>query len=856
MEMRYQNIPEEELKNKVARDYFAAYNCTKIIGKVDFCVMSALPPTSALPPKGEVFREQSLLWAEAKANKHDVIAMFAQLILTIGKARTFDKNLPPAFLGAFDAEKIAFVEYGKVQHLFYQSDFNWNVAPSNHRTKEFAEIKSLINGFLESEKHLYVFGKDDGDLRFFIQNNLAKATVGQKIRIDKNNFVPVYLRWLDEIKPLIDFDFAKAQAQNILDSDFYLADLFVDDNDTNAITDDRPIKEDIFVVFRDQKYEITKENLSSLFDATIKLRDKAKYQQFWARYKRPPVAEFQDYIIKRRDLLVPQDVRERKGAFFTPKKWVELSQKYIADVLGEDWQDEYYVWDCAAGTGNLLAGLVNKRNIYASTLDQGDVSVMHERIKNGANLFENHVFQFDFLNDDFFDSEESLYDENGKKVETRTRPSKLPKTLQEIIKDPKKRKKLLVYINPPYAEATTARTFAGTGANKSKTATDNRTYRKYRAEIGNASKELFTQFLIRIYREIPNSKIANFSTLKNLQSSNFSDFRKKFRAKLEKIFLIPANTFDNVIGKFPIGFFVWNTDKKEDFTQIVADVYDENGNALKSKTIHSYGGNKRINQWLGSFHADGGPKNGTECTAYMEIKGTDFQNNNALNISSQKGTSHSIYFCISLHNLIPSVVYFSVRHCISATWLNDRDQFLWPNDSWQGDTEFHSDCLAFTLFHSQNRITAKDSTNHWIPFAEDEVRAREGFSSTFMTGFIAGKIKRSNGNGNIFNPPKTENGIKRTFSKEAVGVFDAGRQIWKHYHAQKGTNTETQIDFNVNASLYDIREYFQGRNGKGRMNSSSTDGKYTELIGNLREKQRVLAEKIAVKVYEHGFLRK
>ncbi len=34
--------------------------------------------------------------------------------------------------------------------------------------------------------------------------------------------------------------------------------------------------------------------------------------------------------LKRRDLLVPQDIRERKGSFFTPKIWVDLSQKYLA----------------------------------------------------------------------------------------------------------------------------------------------------------------------------------------------------------------------------------------------------------------------------------------------------------------------------------------------------------------------------------------------------------------------------------------------------------------------------------------------------------------------------------------------
>jgi hypothetical protein len=35
------------------------------------------------------------------------------------------------------------------------------------------------------------------------------------------------------------------------------------------------------------------------------------------------------YIIDRRDLLVPQNIQEIKGSFFTPAIWVEKSQEYI-----------------------------------------------------------------------------------------------------------------------------------------------------------------------------------------------------------------------------------------------------------------------------------------------------------------------------------------------------------------------------------------------------------------------------------------------------------------------------------------------------------------------------------------------
>jgi len=163
-------------------------------------------------------------------------------------------------------------------------------------------------------------------------------------------------------------------------------------------------------------------------------------------------------------------------------------------------------------------------------------------------------------------------------------------------------------------------------------------------------------------------------------------------------------------------------------------------------------------------------------------------------------------------NIVPICVHFAVRHCIPATWLNDRDQFLYPGDSWEKDIGFHNDCLVFTLFHGQNRISAKAGVNHWIPFTEDEAGAKERFASSFMSDFIKGKIKKSNGNGDLFNKPKVENGTKCRFSPEAKAVFDAGRELWRYYHSRKGIN--------ANASLYDIREHFQGRNEKGANSSA------------------------------------
>jgi hypothetical protein len=829
--MKYNKIREEELKNKVGADWFKQFDTTEILGNIDFTVF---------PQQDNLFGRTPLLWAEAKTGNFDVVTMFVQLILTIGKARTFDKTMPPAFLGAFDFKKIAFVPYINVQDIFYLNDFNWNVTPSNHETKEFQLIKQRVEATLKQNTYVYDYEKDEKELQAFIKNNVAKATTTSKLKIDKNNFIPIYLRWLEIVKPIIDVNWDDLKKANILDSDFFLADLFVDDKDTQQIEDDLSIRDNLFVVFQNEGYKIAKENIKQMFDATIPLKNKETYLHFWKRYKRPPLKEFQDYIIERRDLLVPQDIRERKGAFFTPRIWVELSQKYLTDYLGENWQDDYYIWDCAAGTGNLLAGLTNKYNIYASTLDQADVNVIHERIDHGANLLKGNVFQFDFLNDDF---------------------SKLPQPLQDIINDEEKRKKLVVYINPPYAEATSTKTISNNTSSHKENVGSSKTKLKYEKVLNQASKELYVQFLYRIYIEIPCCIIANFSKVKTLQGNHYKEFRNLFLANLEKLFIVPADTFDNVKGKFPIGFFIWNSNEKKLFEDIYADVYNKDGYYVDSKYLF-VPEVRNIKDWLRKYS----DKNNT--VGWLVRGSADMQNNNVVFITlkpSESVIKASNASQISANNLIVNCIFYTVRKVIEQTWINDRDQYLYPNENWQTDTEFQNDCLAFTLF--SNNIQSEYGTNHWIPFTEQEVNAQAKFASNFMTDFIKGKIASPNPSEggkqqalfNVSAPSPMERAGERLFSEEATAVFDAGRELWKYYHAQQfpsfGGVAEGRGGYNANASLYDIREYFQGRNDKGRMNSKSDDATYTKLIAQLRSKLAILADKIKPKVYEYGFLK-
>ena len=84
-------------------------------------------------------------------------------------------------------------------------------------------------------------------------------------------------------------------------------------------------------------------------------------------------------------------------------------------------------------------------------------------------------------------------------------------------------------------------------------------------------------------------------------------------------------------------------------------------------------------------------------------------------------------------------------------------------------------------------------------------------------------------------------------------MFEAGKALWRYYHETIYNDDNAPLD----ASLYEIREYFKGRDKEtGRMKAKATDERFNELDAELRASLKELAKKIAPKVYEYGFLKK
>jgi len=784
---------ETDLRLKVRDAFFPEYSVDLEDERIDFLVYH----------ERSGFFTETFMWAESKDKPADVLEMFAQLLLTI-KKKVDAGEMPPKYLGVFDREKIAFVEYYNALDIFHLNDFNWKERPSSVSKETVNKVAKYLKNIVE-----YKFESDVTEIVGFIKTNFALGKVGMsKAQINKNNFVAVYNKWVREVLPTIglsDTLWKKLKKSGVGDCEFYLADLLSRDNKT--------IIEKLNIVLRETHYK-SKVKIEGELDTLyrdIGFSDGgAAHAKFWARYERPPKQEYHKHIIERRELLVPQEIRERKGAYFTPQIWVEKSQEYLEKAFGENWQEEYYIWDCCAGTCNLLANLTDKYKIWASTIDQPDVDIVHEIIDRGAlNLLRSHVFQFDFLNDDF---------------------SKLPKGLRDIINDPEKQKKLIIYMNPPYAEAARY----GDQGNKSQVASIHKSSEKYKERLGRAVNEVFAQFFMQIYDTMPLAKLASFSTLKYINSQNFFKFRQHFKAKFMGGFMCHANTFDNVKGHFPIGFLIWDLKDKKSITSARVDAYENDRKMdycwfLEKKVFHSVGNNKFIINWLRQFFDKEGERIG-----YLRFQGTDFQTNSHVFITdepSENDIRQSKITSITRNNLLEMSIYFAVRHAFKHTWINHNDQFLFPNDNYRRDKGFQNNCLIFTLFHDKNRISSGDDFNHWIPFTASEVDAQDNFQSTFMSNFLE---------------------KRKTISKEAKAVFKAGKDLWKYYHNTIKYDDKALID----ASLYEIREYFKGRDEKGRMKSKATDERFNELDAKLRSALKVLAEKIQPKVYEYGFLKR
>lgn len=768
--------------------------------------------------KGLVDIQTEEVWFEAKAVSTPPIVMFAQLFFYVRAARKRGEPIP-AFLAVIDRDKAAIMPTDKALALLDDKSIVWPKSGSGAGKELAAQVAPYVQAHIVE----YEIAHDEAAFIKAVKDAIRERRI-IRTPITPDNLRQVFDRWVD----MIGNELGVSDPVNY--AVLFFADIMHDG--TNEYMSNLPAR-----------MLMTAAGPTFLLNGkTYELASKRGYQNFWSIYHRPPEARHRHYLLERRDSLLPVDEQKFKGAYYTPLHIVDKAYDELKATLGDNWQDRYIVWDMCAGVGNLEAKHSNLRNVFMSTLDDADVTIM----KSNPAFAGAEIFQYDYLNDDITDFGEIDY----------SLSKKLPTALRQAITDATEGKKgakpILVLINPPYAEATGGGLAVAMSISSNKQGVANTQFaRAGMAAYGKASNELFMQFVARVDREIPDAILAMFSKIKYISTPTLDDFRKVWRAEYLGGFAVRSRVFEGLSGEFPIGFLIWDTGKDVSVGDVTVGALDEAGNLVGEKTFLNYDTHQLLTDWVPRPPANGEPvvplKNAiVPATATKDLRGTrwsagaigwlncagnDLQNAASKTMLFSSGYGSARGFFITPENLWQAAVVFAVRRLVKPTWLNDRDQFLQPSRPL--NEEFKADCLVWMLFNGSNLSAGADGlewssrdwslVNHFIPFTEAEVGANGRFESDFMVRYIA----------------------PLTFSREAQAVLDEGRKLWQRFHAiqfPRKFRDEYKLG-RPDAGWYQIRKALEAYGERELTDFDPFNAAYATLT-----------EKLRPQVYEFGFL--
>ena len=578
-----------------------------------------------------------------------------------------------------------------------------------------------------------------------------------------------------------------------------------------------------------------------------------QYQHFWENYEKVDLETMMR--IRQKADRITEDYRRRfTGEFYTPVDFAEKGLEYLAKELKKDGKDlwetgEYRFWDMAAGNGNLEFRLPSGalKYCYISTLEEDEAKYC-KKIFPAATCF-----QYNYLEDDIPQLAGQM---------TFGSTWKMPPNLVADLKNPNL--KWIIFINPPFA---TANKRDGGLGKESKESVSKTTIREWmnQESYGEASRELFTQFLFRISKEFAgkDAHLCLFSKLKYINSNNGQKIRDGFfQYEYNRGFIFPIKCFHGAKGNFPVGFLVWNLGVKKHLKdqELKLDVFNESVEKIGTKIVPSVERTAMLNKWCPRPKWDGHsvmPMFSSALNQQLANKdqrdhiangflfsvssnGDDFQHTNSVFILSSPYANAGA-FSVVPETFEKAMVLHTVKKLPKATWTNDRDAFYAPSADL--DDAFISDCVIWSLFAQSNYtvsladVAYKGSMyrikNNLFPFAIAEVRGWPCSNTD-----IASQLLTANEESYFV---KWLTG--RELSVEARAVMEAGRTLYRKFYAEiVNTNwMECKI------ATWDVGFYQISKTLKEA-------GLAAAEFAALKTSHDALRAKLLPKVYDYGFL--
>jgi hypothetical protein len=239
-----------------------------------------------------------------------------------------------------------------------------------------------------------------------------------------------------------------------------------------------------------------------------------------------------------------------------------------------------------------------------------------------------------------------------------------------------------------------------------------------------------------------------------------------------------------------------------------------------------------LNDWLREYDSRDVPSVGTLVLFPADSAGWNKVIIERPYYKSETATLHRILE----KNLVECCVYFAICNAALDECVTPPAFFSYPDRAWEADKEFQNDCIVFTIFHKNNRISAKTFyKNYWLPFETVTFNGHE-YPQTENTIY------------NFLMKRGLEKGYDQGFSKLALDyLFNVKHNIYPLFY---GALHDMEHLF-VDASIRDVLEYFTQPRDEWLPPLSVLDGHLPAAVSQLDTVR--LACKIIPKIYAYGF---
>jgi len=578
------------------------------------------------------------------------------------------------------------------------------------------------------------------------------------------------------------------------------------------------------------------------------------FKSFFGYFQRNYTPQEKNNLTAIADRLIEDTDRRNSGDFWTPTLWVDYAHKMISEELGENWKDEYVVWDNCCGSKNLTRDYKFKE-LYCSTLFQSELDISERYNREGVS------FQFDFLNDDIAgrDSLLGVYSD------------KLPKGLKDALLE---NKPIVFFLNPPYARAGKSENGGLMGTTKGTTETMVNTQMKTN-KIGACSANLYAQFLYRILQikkqfNLTNCHITLFSPTQFLTGTSWEGFRNIYLNEFvfDNAIQFKASHFADCADTWGISFSLWHngiTENKNDFEYTLTDSVEGEIVERGKKIVYNNDGVKIASEWVKSvgkydksedvhcFKSGVNISNKTIKSSKNTI-GWFTNGNNNVNHSKQDvflmcspnsiGKTNVPVFA---ENFTRCTALFAARRLVKADWINWADEYLVPNENHPKWNEFMNDSIVYSLFESKSN----QSSLRQVEYKDKLWDIKNEFF--WMSKSEIMELANKNNQDFTYEDARTADeryvyayvrDHRDDFSPEAIKVLEKAEELvrksFKYRELFDDDHKEYQI-LNWDAGFYQLKALW-----KEYLKDDFEDFK------NL---YKVLADKMRPMVYELGFLK-